>query len=265
MKSPQGVVALLTDFGLKDPYVGVMKGVILSVNRNARLIDLSHDVGPQAVLEAYFLLSNSYRYFPVGTLFVAVVDPGVGSDRAVVGVETEKYLFLAPDNGLLGFLEKDGGVKRVVKIANPKYFLHPVSNTFHGRDVFAPVAGHLSLGVDLGRMGPEIEAIRRIEAPAPRFSSEGTVVGEVVGVDSFGNLITNVPGERLEKADRVEVRVGKTTIDRVLKSYASAKDGRLFGIVGSRGTLEISINRGNAAKKTGAKVGDAVRVKHGKK
>jgi S-adenosylmethionine hydrolase len=265
VKNPQGVVALLTDFGLKDPYVGVMKGVILSVNRNARLIDLSHDVPPQGVLEAYFLLSNSYRYFPVGTLFVAVVDPGVGSDRAIVGVETEKYLFLAPDNGLLGFLEKDGGVKRVVKIVNRKYFLDPVSNTFHGRDIFAPVAGHLSLGIDLGQMGPEIDVITRIAAPAPRFASEGVVVGEIVTVDQFGNLVTNVPGDRLRKADRVEIRVGKAKIEKVRTSYASAKKGELFGIVGSSGTLEISVNRGSAAKQTGAKVGDAVRVKHGRK
>jgi hypothetical protein len=265
VKTPLGVIALLTDFGLRDPYAGVMKGVILSVNRDARLIDLSHDIPPQGVLEAYFLLSNSYRYFPVGTLFVAVVDPGVGSDRAVIGVETEKYVFLAPDNGLLGFLEKDGGVKRVVKITNKKYFLQPVSNTFHGRDVFAPVAGHLSLGTDLGRMGQEIEVIRRISAPAPLFASEGVVVGEVVSVDKFGNLITNVPGERLEKADRVEIRMGRTKIDRVLRAYASAKKGELFGIVGSSGTLEISVNRGDAAEKTGAKPGDPVRVKYGRK
>jgi S-adenosylmethionine hydrolase len=265
MVAPAGIVALLTDFGLKDPYVGVMKGVILGVNPNARIIDLSHDIGSQDVLEAYFLLSNSYRYFPAGTVFVAVVDPGVGSDRAIVAVEAERHTFLAPDNGLLGFLEKDGRIRRIVQVSNDAYFLKPVSNTFHGRDIFAPVAGHLSQGIDLPRLGPEVRGIQKIAAPAPKMTREGVIVGEIVSIDRFGNLVTNIPGDRLAAADTVEVKVGKATIRRLSTSYASMKKGELLAIAGSTGTLEISVNTGDARKKTGAKIGGVVRVRHSTK
>ncbi len=262
MAKPSGVIALLTDFGLKDHYVGVMKGVILSVNPDARIIDISHDIGSQDILDAYFLLSNTYRYFPPGTVFVAVVDPGVGSDRAVVAVRTDRYVFLAPDNGLLGFLHKDGAVERAVQVREEKFFLHPVSNTFHGRDVFAPVAAHLSRGVDLAELGPEVETIQRIRTPAPKVTKEGVIVGEVVSIDRFGNLVTNIPGDRFAGADRVEVRIGKTAIRDLSKSYAATKKGSLLAVVGSTGNLEISVNRGNAREKTRAKVGDVVKVHH---
>jgi hypothetical protein len=265
MVKPSGIVALLTDFGLKDHYVGVMKGVILGVNPDARIIDISHDVPSQAILEGYFLLSNTYRYFPAGTVFVAIVDPGVGSDRAVIAVETDRYVFLAPDNGLLGFLEKDGGVRRIIAVTQRRYFLEPVSNTFHGRDVFAPVAGHLSAGLDPASLGAEAGRMVRIAPPAPKFTREGVIVGQIVSIDRFGNLVTNIPGDRLCAADAVEVRVGKATIREIVPSYAAARRGQLLAIVGSTGNLEISVNQGNARKKTGAKVGDAVKIRHGHK
>ncbi len=265
MVAPAGVIALLTDFGLKDHYVGVMKGVILSVNVHARIIDISHDIGSQDILNAYFLLSNTYRYFPQGTVFVAVVDPGVGSDRAILAVEADRYTFLAPDNGLLGFLEKDDRIRRIVQVKNEKYFLKPLSNTFHGRDIFAPVAGHLSQGIDLLQLGPEIPRIQRIVAPAPKVTQEGVIVGEIVSIDRFGNLVSNIPGERLADADAVEVKIGKSVIRRLSLSYASAKKGELLAIVGSTGNLEISVAQGDARKKTGTKVGDGVRVHHSKK
>lgn len=265
MTAPAGVVALLTDFGLKDHYVGVMKGVILSVNPHARIIDISHDIDSQNILDAYFLLSNTYKYFPAGTVFVAVVDPGVGSDRAIVAVETDRFTFLAPDNGLLGFLDKEGRVRRIVQIKNDRYFLTPVSHTFHGRDIFAPVAGHLSQGVDCGQLGPEVDRIHKIAAPSPRITKEGSMVGEVVSIDRFGNLVTNIPGASLKSADDVQVKVGKAAIPRLSTSYASSKKGELLAIVGSTGNLEISVNKGDARKKTGAKVGDVVRVHHSQK
>jgi hypothetical protein len=265
MARTSGIIALLTDFGLKDPYVGVMKGVILRINPEARIVDLSHDIPPQGILDAYFLLSNTYRYFPDGTLFLAVVDPGVGSDRNILAVETDAYAFLAPDNGILGFLQKEGKVRRAVYVQNRKYALAPVSNTFHGRDIFAPAAAHLSRGLDLAKLGPETERIHRIVAPAPRISREGVLTGEVVSIDRFGNLVTNIPGEPLASADAVEVRIGKTTIDRLARSYADGKKGALFAIVGSTGNLEISVNKGDAREKTGAEVGDAVRVRHSQK
>lgn len=260
---PSGIVALLTDFGWRDPYVGVMKGVILSVNPEARIIDLSHDVPAQAVLEAYFLLSNTYRYFPAGTVFVAVVDPGVGTDRAIIAVETERYLFLAPDNGLLGFLDKNGTIRRIVRVTQKKYFLHPVSNTFHGRDIFAPVAGHLSRGLDPGRLGPQTDSMVRIAPPTPCVTQEGVIRGEVVRVDHFGNLITNIPGDSLAHVGgKLEIRVGKAVLRKLCRSYGEAPKGELIAVVGSTGHLEISVNKGNAQKRTGARVGTTVRIHH---
>jgi S-adenosylmethionine hydrolase len=262
MIAAAGIVALITDFGLKDHYVGVMKGVILGVNPEARIIDISHGVGSQDVLDAYFLLSNTYPFFPDGTVFVAVVDPGVGGDRAVVAIESGRHIFLAPDNGLLGFLEKEGGIRRIVRVENNRFFLKPISNTFHGRDIFAPVAGHLSRGLDLAQLGPELGEIQRISTPAPRTIREGVIVGEVVSIDRFGNLVTNIPGDRLSPADQVQVKVGKATIRGLSTSYTSARKGEYVAVVGSTGNLEVSINKGDARKKTGAKVGDVVRVRH---
>lgn len=262
MVASANVIALITDFGLKDHYVGVMKGVILSVNPNARIIDISHDISSQDLLDAYFLLSNTYRYFPKGTIFVAIVDPGVGTDRAILAVQTNRYTFLAPDNGLLGFLQKDGTIERIVRVTNRKYFLDPISNTFHGRDIFAPVAGHLSLGVDPGALGNDVDRMERISAPSPKVTREGVIVGEIVSIDHFGNLVTNIPGDRLPAADTIEIRLGKKSIPELSKSYADGKKGELLALVGSTGNLEISVNKGNAERKTGAKVGDVVKVHH---
>jgi hypothetical protein len=262
MASPAGVIVLLTDFGLRDPYVGVMKGVILSVHPEARIIDLSHDVPPQAILDAYFILSNAYSYFPAGTIFVAVVDPGVGTHRAILAIQTDKYLFLAPDNGLLGFLEKDGKIKQIVHVRKSKYFLQPVSNTFHGRDIFAPVAAHLANGVEMSELGPAVARMERIAAPMARVTKEGVILGEIVTIDRSGNLVTNIPGERLSGADLVQVKVGRSMIPRISKAYAEGRKGALLALVGSTGHLEISVNKGDARKKTGARVGDAIRVTH---
>ncbi len=265
MAKATDIIALLTDFGLKDHYVGVMKGVILRINPKARIIDISHDIPSQGILDAYFLLSNTYRYFPDGTIFVTVVDPGVGSDREIIAVQTDRYYFLAPDNGVLGFLERDGTVQRAVLVRNRKYALNPVSNTFHGRDIFAPAAAHLSLGTNITKLGPEAERLQRIAAPAPRVTREGIIVGEIIAIDRFGNLVTNVPADRLAPDDTVEIRVGRHTITQLSRSYADVKKGQLLALVGSTGNLEISVNKGNAGERTGAKVGDTVRVRHAQK
>ena len=262
MAKPPRVIALLTDFGLKDHYVGVMKGVILRINPEARIVDISHDLPSQGVLDAYFLLSNTYRYFPDGTIFLTVVDPGVGSDREILAVEADTHVFLAPDNGILGFLEKEGNIRRSVYVRERKYAFSPVSNTFHGRDIFAPAAAHLSLGLDLEKLGPVAERIQRIDAPSPRVTREGVIMGEVVSIDHFGNLVTNIPGEQLASADTVEIRIGKATIPGLSRSYKEGKAGQLIALVGSTGNLEVSVNKGDARKKTGAEVGSAVRVRH---
>lgn len=254
MAKASGVVALLTDYGLQDAYAGVMKGAILSANAAARIVDLTHDIPPQDVAEGSRVLSAAVPYFPAGTVFVAVVDPGVGTDRAILGVETDRHLFLAPDNGLLGFL---GGIRRKIRIAESKHFLKPLSQTFHGRDIFAPVAGLLSAGADLGRFGPGAKTMAMLPRSEPRVS-RNAVEGEVVAIDRFGNVITNIPGGMLP--GKVRITVGRRTLSKLSWSYAEAPRGGLLALVGSTGHLEISVNRGSASKAAGIRRGDRVLV-----
>lgn len=256
MTKASGVVALLTDYGLQDAYAGVMKGAILSANPKATIVDLTHDIPPQDIAEGARVLAASLPYFPDGTVFVAVVDPGVGTDRAILGVETDRHVFLAPDNGLLGFLD---GIHRKVRIAESKYFLKPLSQTFHGRDIFAPVAGRLSRGVDLARFGPAAKRMMPSDVDRPRVASSGALEGEVVSIDRFGNLITNIPGEMVP-ARGVTITVGRRVLRALCRSYAEAPEGRLLALVGSTGHLEISVNRGSARKTAGVRRGDRVLV-----
>jgi len=262
MKTPGHVVALLTDFGLRDHYAGVMKGAILSVDPEARIVDISHDVTPQDVTSAYFLLQNCFSYFPRGTLFVAVVDPGVGTDRAILAVETARHLFLAPDNGLLSFLQASERIVRIHHVRNRRLMLPQVSSTFHGRDIFAPVAGHLSKGLPVAKVGPAVKAMRTLRTAAPRVERTGVLVGEVVTIDRFGNLVTNIPVDKVRDAGKVEIRVGSRTIQELSETYAKKPKGSLVAVPGSGGTLEIAVTRGSAAKTVGAGVGDIVRVSH---
>jgi len=261
MVSPAGPVALLTDFGLRDPYVGVMKGVILGLCPGATIVDLSHEVDPQDVAGASFLLSQSYRYFPEGTVLVAVVDPGVGSDRPVVALEAAGRRFLAPDNGLLGFLARSETLRRIIRVENDRFFLNPVSRTFHGRDIFAPVAGHLLRGIDLGELGPAMTRNGELPLRDPRPDPRGGWVGTIVSIDRFGNLVTNIPGDRLGSPEQAQVKVARSVIRGISPTYAATRKGSLLAIVGSTGALEVSVNHGDARKKTGAKIGDPVRVR----
>jgi len=264
MIKASGIVALLTDYGLKDPYAGVMKGALLTVNPDARLVDITHEIPPQDVREGGRILSAARPYFPTGTIFVAVVDPGVGTDRAILGVETDRHYFLAPDNGLLSFLDRDGGIRRIVQVSEPKYFLKPVSRTFHGRDIFAPVAGHLSRGVDLARFGQAVNRLTTKESIATRVSSSGVLEGEIVSIDRFGNLITNIPGDLLPDARRVRITVGRRVVRSLSRSYADVRKGNLLALVGSTGHLEISVNQGSARTAAGIRRGDRVLVTRGR-
>ena len=260
MPRSSGIVALLTDYGLRDPYVGVMKGALLSVNPAARIVDLTHDIPPQDVREAGRVLSASRSFVPAGTLFVAVVDPGVGTSRAILGVETDRHTFLAPDNGLLSFLDRDGRIRRIVSVTESRYFLKPLSRTFHGRDIFAPIAGQLSKGLDLGRLGPSVGRMTTSEAPSLRKTAAGAVQGEVVSIDRFGNLITNIPGDLLTDARDVRITVGRRVVRALSRSYADAKKGELLALVGSTGHLEISVNQGSASRAARIRRGDRVLV-----
>jgi S-adenosyl-L-methionine hydrolase (adenosine-forming) len=247
------VVALLTDFGYLDPYVGLMKGAILSICPNARLVDLCHDVPAQDVAAGARMLASSVPYFPEGTIFVAVIDPGVGSDRAAVAVRSGNRTFVGPDNGLLGFLPLD----RAVRIENKAVMRHPVSQTFHGRDIFAPTAAHLARGVKLDYLGPRVARLRTLEQPLPRPTKAG-LVGEIVSVDHFGNLITNIVADQIPEG--ASVRLGRRWIGRIVPTYAAVAPGALAALVGSSGTLEIAVRNGDARTATGATVGAPVLV-----
>jgi S-adenosylmethionine hydrolase len=185
------VITLITDFGTAGPYVGSMKGVILSIHPDARIVDIAHDIRPQDVDEAAFVLNRAYAYFPAGTIHVVVVDPGVGSDRAVLAVRTERYIFLAPDNGVLKYVFDACPDARVFRVTNQDFSLSPVSRTFHGRDVFAPAAAHLSRGVDIERMGEPFTEYVRGEVQRPEVRPR-EIRGEIVFIDGFGNGITNI-------------------------------------------------------------------------
>lgn len=260
MVKPSGIVALLTDYGLQDPYVGLLKGALLSVNPQARIVDLTHEIPAQDVREGRRVLAAALPFFPAGTVFVAVVDPGVGSDRALLAVETDRHYLLAPDNGLLGFLGR--AVRRVVRLKEPKYFRSPVSQTFHGRDILAPVAGHLTRGVDLGRFGPAARRLETLEVDEPRVGRDGALQGEVVSIDRFGNLITNIPEGLLPRGARVTV--GRRTVRALSRSYADVPKGALLAIVGSTGHLEISVNQGSASRAARIRRGDRVLVTRGR-
>ncbi|QTA91813.1 SAM hydrolase/SAM-dependent halogenase family protein [Desulfonema magnum] len=262
------VITLLTDFGTDDEYVGVMKGVILSLNPAATIIDITHSIDPQDLTHAAHTLESSYQYFPKGTVHVIVVDPGVGSGRAILAVKTKKYVFLAPDNGVLTRIMDSEIINSVIRVDKSEYFLESVSQTFHGRDIFAPVAAHITRGVQIKQLGtPEhLKNLVRLRIPKPYISDSGELVGTIVSADRFGNLITNIDLNTLatfcrEQAEAVSIRIGKNEIIGLSQSYASVKSQNPLAIMSSRGYLEISVNCGNARQHFRVGKGDTVTIK----
>lgn len=238
------MISLLTDFGQKDGYVGTMKGVIHGICPNAQVIDLSHDIPPQDVQAAGFVLWRSYRFFPKGTIFVCVVDPGVGSDRHILAVQTADYTFIAPENGLLDFVLSQERIRQMLYVENPAVMNSAISQTFHGRDIFAPVAAHLASGFVFTQLGP----LAHFQLPPDPFitlSPSGNYEGKIIYTDHFGNLITNI---RLEKGENQvkRIRVGNREIGGLVKSYAAVAEGEILAIRGSHGLLEIAIRNGSA-------------------
>lgn len=258
LETPVPLITLLTDFGNRDPYVGMMKGVILGRLWSARIVDLTHEIAPQAVRQAALVLESSWRWFPPGTVHTAVVDPGVGTDRAVVLLESGGHFFLAPDNGLLGFLAASPWTGR--RVERPDLYLQPVSQTFHGRDVFAPVAAYLAGGGDPAALGPPLTSFAGEPLPEPRPVAGG-VEAEILAVDRYGNLITSLRPSRL--AGRCRIHAGGVCIEELSPSYASAPAGALLAIAGSSGRIEISVNGGDAAQRLGLSVGDRIVVECG--
>jgi len=261
---PKGkVIALLTDFGLDDNYVGTMKAVIAGINPKACVIDLSHAVQPQDILSGAFLLNASYKFFPKGTIFVVVVDPGVGGERKIVCVQTRDYIFLSPDNGILGPVTAQEEILSLVEVSNTKFFLPNVSSTFHGRDIFAPVAAHLSLGLKPARLGDNLEELKKIDLPRPKVSTGGTLTGEIIYVDRFGNLITNIDDNLIKGAGAniSSITIGDKKIGKLITSYQDGHSGEPVALIGSPGHLEVAVNCGNASKSLNCSRGDKVTVK----
>jgi S-adenosylmethionine hydrolase len=260
---PSPIITLTTDYGTQDHLVGAMKGVILKIVPDATIIDISHQVLPCDILDGALTLGMAYKYYPLKTIHVAVVDPGVGSARRPILVSGDQHYFIAPDNGVLSMVYEKEESCMVRHITSDHYFLQPVSNTFHGRDIFAPVAGWLAKNNQPASFGEEITDPVRFSMPKAK-SAEGKVKGVVLKVDNFGNLVTNVTPDLIPQVflpeGRYKISVGGKDINRVLQHYAEGAQGEPFGILGSAGLLEISMNRGNAARTLGAQRGAEVVV-----
>jgi S-adenosylmethionine hydrolase len=256
------IITLLTDFGLKDAYVGIMKGVILSLSPDARLVDLSHEAPPQDILSGALMLQSAWRYFPPGTIHLAVVDPGVGSRRRLLGAASGEQFFVGPDNGLFSLVFAEQTPFMAVSLENPQYFLASIAATFHGRDILAPVAAHLSLGVPLTAFGPALSDPVRLDWPAPEFG-EKEVHGQIISSDHFGNLITNITMGSLQswlRGRSVSFRVHGRVIPQLATTYSDVPPGALLALGGSHGYLEIACRQGSAAQELEAAVGDRVVV-----
>jgi S-adenosylmethionine hydrolase len=250
---PSGIVTLLTDFGLEDPYVAMMKGVILSVNPAARIIDITHHITAGVISQAAQILQQAYPYFSKGTVHVAVVDPGVGTERRPILLATRTHLFVGPDNGIFWPIIEACKDADLIHLTETRNFLPHVSETFHGRDIFAPVAGHLTQGVNPLDMGPVIHDPVQLKLPAPYRKGE-FLYGQIVRVDRFGNLITNIRRGDMEKfigGCRPVVRIGDLRIEGIQRTYAQTAAGEALALFGSSGHLEIAVNRGRAADRTG--------------
>ncbi len=259
------IITLLTDFGTDDYFVGAMKGVILTRSPEAVIVDITHAIPPQDVRAAAFTLSAVYSDFPAGSIHLAVVDPGVGSDRRPVLVETADYLFVGPDNGLFSIVLDRVSGANVRHVTNTDYFLPDRSSTFHGRDIFAPVAAALARGVRPGELGPIIQDPVRFGFTACEFLVDGTIAGRVIHIDHFGNCVTNFAWKQLRHLLTEQsfcLRVKDNEIHELLRSYseATAKPGAPFVIVGSAGFLEISARCSSAAREFKISVGDPVQL-----
>jgi S-adenosylmethionine hydrolase len=247
------VIALLTDFGLRDHYAGTMKGVILGICPDVTLVDISHDVPPHDVLAGALELAASYRYFPAGTIFLAVVDPGVGSSRRGIAADTGDYRFVAPDNGVLSVIVSEHPPKRVVELGERRYALPTISRTFEGRDRLAPAAAWLAKGVDLGALGRGAGSLYRLDVPKPVVDAgSGNVRGEVLRLDRFGNLITNIDRRTfdalmIQGGPAVEIHVGSHQVQKVVSTYADAAAGEICALFGSTDHLEVAAYGASAA------------------
>jgi len=259
------IVTLTTDFGISDHFVGTLKGVILDIAPDAEIIDISHAVQAFDVLDGALTISQAYSYFPARTVHMVVVDPGVGTARRPIIASTDLYHFVAPDNGVLSLVYGREERLRVLNVSAQHYFREPISNTFHARDIFAPVAAYLAKGVDSDKFGEEIDDYVRFNSPKPKAINSETLRGVVLKVDRFGNLITNItpqdaPMLFAEQPPAFKIVIGKQEVTEMKTSYAEGGPNEIFGILGSMGFLEIATNRGPAAQVLGVGKGSDVSI-----
>ena len=259
------VIALLSDFGTLDHYAGTMKAVVLGICPDVTLVDITHDIPPHDVLTANLELAASYRYFPPGTIFLVVVDPGVGSARRGLAAETADFKFVAPDNGVLTSVLRETPPRRIVELTERRYARPTVSRTFEGRDRFAPAAAWLAKGIELTALGRPAGTFITIDIPSPEQSAD-MISGQVLRVDHFGNLVTNIDRktfEKLAQSGSIQIIVGEQTVGRFVATYAEAAAGELCALFGSTDHVEIAVNSGNAAERLDLGRGARVTVRKG--
>lgn len=256
------VVTLLTDFGERDGFVGIVKGVLFGICPQAHIVDLTHDVVPQDVTGGALVLASVVGYFPRGAIHLAVVDPGVGTARRPILIVTEEFVLVGPDNGLLSLAADRSVVRRIVHLDRPQYFLASPSRTFHARDVFAPVAAHCARGVDAAEMGSAVHGFERLSLPQPRRVDDG-IEGQVIYVDRFGNLICNIRQADLDdfRASGLSISICGVQIPEISLHYSAVREGKPVVVWNSWGRLEVAVRNGSAARQLRARSGDRVQVK----
>jgi S-adenosylmethionine hydrolase len=258
--NPSGIITLTTDFGVTDPYVAMMKGVILSINTGAKVIDVTHQVRAGSISEAAALIFETFPYFPPGTIHVAVVDPGVGSERRLIALQARSHCFVGPDNGIFWPVLKEDKGALLVQLTETKYFLPHVTRTFHGREIFAPVAAHLSLGVSLERMGRIIKNPVKLDVPVPH-EDENALYGQIIRIDNFGNIITNIPSVMLGRFLGTAmpcIQVGNLMIKKLSSIYGETEEREPLALINSSDLLEVAVNRGRACEYLGADTNEII-------
>ena len=240
-----GIITLTTDFGIKDHYVASMKGVILTINPKARIIDVTHDIDSYDIMSCAFIVSNFYKYYPEGTINVVVVDPGVGTSRRSISIYADGYYFVGPDNGIFSFIIENCKYVEIFSLLNKKYFLKDISSTFHGRDIFAPVASYLSINIEPKSFGRRLNKVKILNS-TKAIIEHNTVKGKFIYEDKFGNLITNIDSKTAKRIYEINIQGKKLT--KIANSYGNKKKGEIVALIGSTGFLEIAVNKGRASE-----------------
>jgi len=246
---PSRIITITTDFGERDPYVAMMKGVMLTINPDARIVDITHQVPAGSIREGGSIIKEAYQYFPSGTVHLAVIDPGVGGKRRPIAVLADNHLFVGPDNGLFWPIIETRERTEVIHLSEKRYWMREISPTFHGRDIFAPVASHLSKGVDPFLLGEKIDNPTTIAVPLPH-KENSDLVGEIIRADHFGNLVTNISRDHLSpflQPKGISIKVGSLVLQKLSTTYSDVSEGEPLALIGSSNLLEIAINRGDAA------------------